>query len=452
MLIREARQVVERAAIRHHERVIGVAAAADPNAPAANYEECFIRDFVPAALIWLLDGETVPVRDFLLLSLSLRDERERRGQTVVPGVMPASFKVVHHPDGSESVLADFGDRAIGRVAPVDSMMWWLFLLATYVRVSGDTDFAATPEIQQGVRQMLNLVLQNRFEVFPTLPTPDGCCMIDRRMGVDGHPLEIQALFYATLGNAIDILGPREEHQWLIERAHERRQMLAGYIRGFYWLDLPRLNQIHRFKTELFGEDIDNFLNLYPESVPDWVVDWLPDETGYFVGNLSPGRMDFRYFALGNLLTVLFGLATPAQSRQVLRLYESRWDDLVGLAPAKIVFPAVDGIEWRLLTGCDPKNPAWSYHNGGNWPVLLWPLVAASVLHGTPAIGQRALQLALDRFPRDHWPEYYDGRHGRLIGRRANTYQTWTAAALVLAWRFLHEPEALDRLGLHAGIR
>ncbi|CAN1259526.1 Probable alkaline/neutral invertase B [Linum perenne] len=24
-------------------------------------------------------------------------------------------------------------------------------------------------------------------------------------------------------------------------------------------------------------------------------------------------------------------------------------------------------EWRIVTGCDPKNTRWSYHNGGSWP-------------------------------------------------------------------------------------
>ncbi|GJN31293.1 hypothetical protein PR202_gb19675 [Eleusine coracana subsp. coracana] len=62
--------------------------------------------------------------------------------------MPASFKVRSVPlDGNseafEEVLdPDFGESAIGRVAPVDSVT-------------------------------------------------DGSCMIDRRMGIHGHPLEIQ---------------------------------------------------------------------------------------------------------------------------------------------------------------------------------------------------------------------------------------------------------------------
>jgi hypothetical protein len=34
---------------------------------------------------------------------------------------------------------------------------------------------------------------------------------------------------------------------------------------------------------------------------------------------------------------------------------------------KIVYPALEGHEWRTVTGFDPKNTRWSYHNGGSWP-------------------------------------------------------------------------------------
>ncbi|HSH29404.1 MAG TPA: glycoside hydrolase 100 family protein, partial [Thiohalobacter sp.] len=92
---------------------------------------------------------------------------------------------------------------------------------------------------------------------------------------------------------------------------------------------------------------------------------------------------------------------------------------------------------------DPKNRPWSYHNGGNWPVLLWPLVAAAVKSGHGTLAERALSLAAGRLPRDHWPEYYDGMGGNLVGRRANLGQTWSAAALVLAERLLGDPSLLS---------
>ena len=152
-------------------------------------------------------------------------------------------------------------------------------------------------------------------------------------------------------------------------------------------------------------------------------------------------MDFRLFSFGNLLSILFGLTTEDQSRQIMNLYEARWDELVGIMPLKIVYPAVDGDKWRYTTGSDPKNVPWSYHNGGNWPCLIWAFVGAAIRTGRRDLAQRVLSQAGQKLMEDNWPEYYDGKKGSLIGRRANLRQTWSATSIILANHFLDNPDA-----------
>lgn len=449
--VQAAYQVLEASVVRYQGQAVGVIASNDPKAPAPNYTDCFVRDFVPTALVYLLDGRTDIVRNFLELTLKLRDmQEELEGHQTLPRVMPASFKVIRGAGGEEELHADFGDRAIGRVAPVDAMMWWVLLVRAYVRASGDWAFARGEECQRGIRLVVSICLRDRFEVFPTLLVPDGSFMIDRRMGVYGHPLEIQSLFYGVLEAAEELLVDDETNRQIVEVAKKRRQVLTDYVRTYYWLDLERLNEIHRYETEVFGAESDNALNIHPESIPDWVLDWLPENAGYLVGNIGPGRMDFRFFSFGNLLAILLGLADREQGRQILDVFAMRWDDLVGLMPVKICYPAMMGTEWQLLTGSDPKNTPWSYHNGGNWPTLLWALVAAAVSLEREYVANRAFEAASDRLHRDQWPEYYDGRNGRLIGRRANFNQTWSAAAVILANKFLSDPGSLARLGFARG--
>ncbi len=96
-----------------------------------------------------------------------------------------------------------------------------------------------------------------------------------------------------------------------------------------------------------------------------------------MGNVGPGQIDFRFFGQGNLMAIVTSLTTEQQSQSILNLLEQRWQDLVGHMPLKICYPAVEGQDWRTITGSDPKNIRWSYHNGGNWPVLLWPLAVAA---------------------------------------------------------------------------
>ncbi len=422
-------------------RPIGTAAACDPHPAAANYNECFVRDFVPAALVFLMRGEYEIVRNFLTTVMGLRAQQPvLPGHQRATGLMPASFRVVQE-HGKERLLADFGELAIGRVAPVDSAMWWVFLLRAYVRVSGDEAFARLPTIQECMRQTLELYLKESFESAPTMLVPDGSFMIDRRMGVYGHPLEIQALYYGMLRTAHELLRETAENERLREMLSIRSNSIRSYVRIYYWMGRDRLNEIHRYHSEEFGIDARNVLNVYPESIPDWIDGWLKPGSGFLVGNVGPGRIDFRFFALGNLLAILFGLASDDEAQAIMRLYHHHWDELVGEMPLKIVYPAVTGVEWEFMTGSDPKNSAWSYHNGGNWPVLLWPFIAAARHSGRLDLAERALFGLGERLMADHWPEYYDGRFGSLVGRRSNRHQVWSATAYLLACELMENPSA-----------
>lgn len=112
--------------------------------------------------------------------------------------MPASFKVRtvfidgNEANGSEEILdPDFGEAAIGRVAPVDSGLWWIILLRAYGKCTGDKSVEERVDVQTGIKMILKVCLADGFDMFPTLLVTDGSCMIDRRMGIHGHPLEIQ---------------------------------------------------------------------------------------------------------------------------------------------------------------------------------------------------------------------------------------------------------------------
>jgi hypothetical protein len=442
-IINTAHDILNEAIIYHNDLPIGTVAARDSNLSASNYNECFIRDFFPSALVFLMDGKHDIVRNFLQTVLQLRNQQQQmEGHELAEGLMPASFSVIKDNGSPASLVADFGDRAIGRVAPVDSAMWWIILLRSYTIISGDTQLAHSESFQHGIRQILNLYLKESFETSPAMLVPDGSCMIDRRMGVYGHPLEIQSLFYGMLLSAQELLINNDINQPLLTMVRKRVQTLRSYIRLYYWLDIERLNEIHRYKSEEFGWDAVNVLNINPEIIPDWLDGWLPGETGYMVGNVGPGKIDFRFFTLGNLLAILFGLTTDEQATKVMNLYEIHWDKLIGQMPLKITYPAVSGDEWVFMTGSDPKNVAWSYHNGGNWPSLLWAFAGAAIRAGREDLARSAFDITMARLPQDKWPEYYDGKSGALIGRRANLNQTWSVTSLIITNRLLDDPESL----------
>ncbi|XBJ02149.1 hypothetical protein VPH35_021606 [Triticum aestivum] len=512
-LVGDAWDALRRSLVCFRGQPLGTIAAVDSSSgEVLNYDQVFVRDFVPSALAFLMNGEPEIVKNFLLKTLLLQGWEKRIDRFKLgEGAMPASFKVLKDPKrGVDTLAADFGESAIGRVAPADSGFWWIILLRAYTKSTGDHTLAETPECQKGIRLIMNQCLAEGFDTFPTLLCADGCCMIDRRMGVYGYPIEIQALFFMSLRCALLLLKPEAEgNKDIMERIVTRLHALSYHMRTYFWLDFHQLNDIYRFKTEEYSHTAVNKFNVIPESIPDWLFDFMPSRGGYFVGNVSPARMDFRWFALGNCVAILASLATPEQAGAIMDLIEERWEDLIGEMPLKICYPAIEGHEWQNVTGCDPKNTRWSYHNGGSWPehhssrttspglytqteveeegkkktqvdtggfrrsnanthehelvprapqlsyyiawplysVLIWLLTGACIKTGRLKIARRAIDLAEARLARDSWPEYYDGKLGRYVGKQARKHQTWSIAGYLVAKMMLEDPSHLGMISL-----
>ncbi|XXG84576.1 hypothetical protein AAC387_Pa10g2068 [Persea americana] len=445
---KEAWRLMRNAVVNYCGSPVGTVAANDPiDKVPLNYDQVFIRDFVPSALAFLLNGESEIVRNFLLHTLQLQSwEKTVDCYSPGQGLMPASFKVRTVPlDGTnetfEEVLdPDFGESAIGRVAPVDSGLWWIILLRAYGKITGDYALQERVDVQTGIKLVLNLCLSDGFDMFPSLLVTDGSCMIDRRMGIHGHPLEIQALFYSALRCSREMIIDNDGSRNLVRAINNRLSALSFHIREYYWVDMKKINEIYRYKTEEYSHDAINKFNIYPEQIPAWLVEWVPDEGGYLIGNLQPAHMDFRFFSLGNIWAVASSLATPRQAQNILSLIEAKWDDLIGEMPLKICYPALEYEEWRIITGSDPKNTPWSYHNGGSWPTLLWQFTLACIKMGRPELARKALEVAEKRLSNDRWPEYYDTRTGRFIGKQSRLVQTWTIAGYLTSKMFLENPE------------
>jgi hypothetical protein len=442
-----AAEVLGRAQLRFGGEVVGTVAACDPGPALLNYRECFVRDFAVSAAALLAAGKARSVRAFIVTVAKLQAHGGAdAGMRAAPGLMPASFAVVRDAGASEGegtderIVADFGQRAIGRVAPIDAALWWLLILRAYRRATGDEELQRTTEVRDAIEGILSLYLQPQFEMLPSLLVPDGSAMIDRRMGVYGHPLDVQVLFWAGLRAACELLDAGDP---LRDRAFERLVALGLHLRRHYWLDRARIEEIRRYPVEEFGDARRNPWNLHPDAIPTWTMAWLSEGGGYYAGNLGPAKLDPRFFALGNLLAVSTGLAPAAHADGLFSLIERHERDLLGETGVKLTYPPLEGRDWALLTGSDQKNVPWSYHNGGSWPMLLWPLASAARAAARVELARRVLDGAVPRLHRDDWPEYYDGPYGGLIGRRARLRQTWSAAAALAATALLRDPEADD---------
>lgn len=75
------------------------------------------------------------------------------------------------------------------------------------------------------------------------------------------------------------------------------------------------------------------------------------------------------------------------------------------------------------------------------------MTAASIKTGRPIIARRAIELAETRILKDSWPEYYDGKSGRFIGKQARKNQTWSIAGYLVAKMMLEDPSHCGMISL-----
>lgn len=58
------------------------------------------------------------------------------------------------------------------------------------------------------------------------------------------------------------------------------------------------------------------------------------------------------------------------------------------------------------------------------------------------MARNAIELVEKRLSRDGWPEYYDGKTGRYIGKQARKFQTWSIAGYLVAKKMIENPANL----------
>ncbi|NJO42077.1 MAG: alkaline invertase [Cyanobacteria bacterium CRU_2_1] len=456
----------EQAMVQFQGEAVGaIAAIPKPSQavqPDLNYGEIFIRDNVPVMVYFLMQGKAEVVRHFLQTCLSLQSQ-----QFETRGIFPTSFV-----ETNGQVVADYGQRAIGRVVSADATLWWAILAHMYVRRTGDRAFALQHQVQVGLQCFLDLILRPSFRGVPTLYVPDGAFMIDRPLDVWGTPLEIQVLLYGSLLSAASLiqmdlvnkgyLNPKSKiqnpkspdpfTQNQINQFHlslDWAKRLRRYLLKNYWVMSKTVQVLRRRPTEQYGDAIENEYNIQTETIPHWLQDWLGDRGGYLIGNIRTGRPDFRFFTMGNCLGAIFDVISFRQQQALFRLILQNQQDLIAEMPMRICHPPLSDEDWRKKTGYDRKNLPWCYHNAGHWPCLFWFLVVAVLRHQhhhqrqdrqlmieMNGLLEDAYQLLLKQLPRQHWAEYFDGPIGNWMGQQARVYQTWTIVGFLLVHHLL----------------
>ena len=272
-VVARAREHFERTLVLVNDQLVGsVAALEHPrSSDAANYGEVFLRDNVPVMVYLLLQKRYGIVRHFLEVCLDLQSSTYQ-----TRGVFPTSFV-----EQEGELIADYGQRSIGRITSVDASLWWPVLCWLYVKRSGDVSFGSSQKVQRGVQLLLDLVLHPTFEGTPVLFVPDCAFMIDRPMDVWGAPLEVEVLLYGCLRSCCQLmeLARRDTMSRLLEQrlvlTRQWQHDLRSFLLKHYWVTSKTMQVLRRRPTEQYGDhQHENEFNVQPQVIPPWLQDWL----------------------------------------------------------------------------------------------------------------------------------------------------------------------------------
>ncbi|PQM34934.1 cytosolic invertase 1-like [Prunus yedoensis var. nudiflora] len=67
--------------------------------------------------------------------------------------------------------------------------------------------------------------------------------------------------------------------------------------------------------------------------------------------------------------------------------------------------------------------------------------------GRPQTVKREIEQVEQRLSKDGWPEYYDGKAGRCIGKQARKYQTRSISGYLVAKLMIENPANLSLISL-----
>ncbi|PQQ03703.1 hypothetical protein Pyn_37955 [Prunus yedoensis var. nudiflora] len=69
------------------------------------------------------------------------------------------------------------------------------------------------------------------------------------------------------------------------------------------------------------------------------------------------------------------------------------------------------------------------------------------MKGRPQTVKRAIEQVEQRLSKDGWPEYYDGKAERYIGKQVRKCQTWSISGNLVAKLMIENPANLSLISL-----
>lgn len=250
-------------------------------------------------------------------------------------------------------------------------------------------------------------------------------------------------------NADSLIVQQPTGDWQDAFPHKYGRVINTLALYYAALRMEKEMKLANHVRRVINGEIEQYLSLYDKKrgyyLP-WI--WKSHETD---------REQEEWFdALGNLLAIVSGLATPQIANSIVRYIERK--KINRPYPCKAIYPPIrrKDREWRsYFSLCDAKT-SYHYLNAGIWPMIGGFYVAALVKTGQIGKARRELELLAeanrkvggDAFRQglkktDKWgfQEWLHGLSGKPLPH-SNPYQAWSAGMYLYAYECVKRKKAL----------
>jgi len=307
---------------------------------------------------------------------------------------------------------------------VDSNLW--YILGHYIqhRASGDVEF-----LREYWPSLKRALLWLRYQ------DSNGCGLLEVHEAADWADL---------LANRFNILYDNALWYAALRAMADMAQLVGAPVGPDY---------------DAMARDVRHKMRLVLWVGPETESEWGPSCPGHTEWKYTLSQVDpvlvkrpfflpyvaFRDFGdycdvFGNLLTILFGIANPAQEKRILDYLHQ-----VGIAepyPVRVLHPVIHpgNKDWREYYRNNNLNLPEQYHNGGIWPFVGGFYVAALVKAGRREQAAQVLEKLAEvnrQGVEGEWEfnEWCHGATGRPMGY---PHQAWSAGMYVFAHRCVQE--------------
>jgi glycogen debranching enzyme len=313
----------------------------------------------------------------------------------------------------------------------------LFVVAASQHLEAHPDARLKRRLWPHLRRAIHWLADQDANQFTLIDSPSGGDWMDSTLQRSGKLLYVNALYHrALLGMAA--LTPGGSDAYLTQAALLRRK-----IDLLLW---PEPGTDHGLLLEGAGHSPSAEAS-FPHPVgPAARRAAMREDRPHYLSHVDGERYVDECDVLGNVLAVLYGVASPERARRIM--------EFLHRSPAAIPFPMRTytrsfeaGDRWAMYRQDldafqDPRwrNPPGRYHNGGVWPFIGGLYLVA--LHRVGMVDEARAEMArvaaanrLSRGSGSGWGfhEWIDARTGEPEGAPG---QSWSAGAYLLALEVL----------------